>query len=342
MKQNKWKWLQLFAEGTGDGGAGASGDSVASATGDTGVAAGHQRLLELGVPADKIRKNRAYKVGAPRNTAAVAKQQASAEQPTGQAAAAEQDQPTEGQQTGRMSWKEIMADPEYNQEMQKIIQGRLAKNGQDAENFGKMQAANRALAMYYGLDPDNIDYGALAQKISGDDAFVEKRALQNGVDTSIQRKLDEFNAMKARDAHYSQEQMRKQMLQQHYQGLQTQAAAMKQAFPNFDLDKELQNPEFARLVGPGVNVPVDKAYKLCHQEEIMTATAQAAQKQTAQALANAIRSGSMRPEENGSSGQAPSVQSFDYRKATKEQREALKQRIRSAGQRGEYIYPGKR
>ena len=43
--------LQLFAgEGAGDGG------GEGAATGDTAVDAGQQRLLELGVPADKIRK----------------------------------------------------------------------------------------------------------------------------------------------------------------------------------------------------------------------------------------------------------------------------------------------
>ena len=59
MFKNKWLNLQLFAgEGAGDGGEGA-------ATGVSAVDPGQQRLLELGVPADKIRKNRAYKLNTP-------------------------------------------------------------------------------------------------------------------------------------------------------------------------------------------------------------------------------------------------------------------------------------
>ena len=54
MFTDKWTMLQLFADGTGDGGA-------ASATGENGDAAGHQRLQELGVPASKLR-NRSYKL----------------------------------------------------------------------------------------------------------------------------------------------------------------------------------------------------------------------------------------------------------------------------------------
>ena len=56
MFKNKWLNLQLFAgEGAGDGG------GEGAATGESAVDPGQQRLLELGVPADKIRKNRAYK-----------------------------------------------------------------------------------------------------------------------------------------------------------------------------------------------------------------------------------------------------------------------------------------
>ena len=61
MQNNKWFWLQLFAgEGGGAaGGTGASGgeggDGAVSGVTD-GVAAEHQRLLELGVPEEKLRK----------------------------------------------------------------------------------------------------------------------------------------------------------------------------------------------------------------------------------------------------------------------------------------------
>jgi hypothetical protein len=55
-------------------------------------------------------------------------------------------------------------------------------------------------------------------------------------------------------------------------------------------------------------------------------------------MSNAIRSNQRRPTENGTSGQAPSVTHFDYRKASKDEREAFKRRINS----GEKIYPGQR
>ena len=62
---------------------------------------------------------------------------------------------------------------------------------------------------------------------------------------------------------------------------------------------------------------------------------------TAQMISNSIQAGQKRPVENGTSGQAASVTSFDYRTASREQREALKRRIREAAARGEKLYPGK-
>ena len=63
---------------------------------------------------------------------------------------------------------------------------------------------------------------------------------------------------------------------------------------------------------------------------------QVAAQKTAQKLSNSIQANQRRPEENGTTGQAASVTTFDYRKASKAEREALKARIR----RGEKIYPG--
>ena len=61
----------------------------------------------------------------------------------------------------------------------------------------------------------------------------------------------------------------------------------------------------------------------------------------AQKISNDIQAGNRRPHENGTSGQAPSVTTFDYSKASREQREELKRRIRDAAARGEKLYPGR-
>ena len=330
MKENKWLNLQLFA-GEGDGG------GEGAATGESAVDPGQQRLLELGVPADKIRKNRAYKVNTPAPKPAAAGQEKGQEQKPEQAAAA--GNPTEDNKTevpARMSWEEIMADPEYNKQMQAVVQSRLRSAKGAEEALGKLTPALELIARRYGQDPAKPDYDALAKAISDDESYYEDKALEMGVSVETAMKIDQQERDTARQQRQQAITLEQQKFQQHIVKLEQQAEAMKKVFPNFDLRTELQNPAFARMTSPNVGISVEDAYYAVHRNEIQTAAMQVTAQKTAQKISNAIASGSRRPNENGTSGQAPSVTTFDYRSMSPEQRKALKDRIRS----GEKIYPG--
>jgi hypothetical protein len=94
------------------------------------------------------------------------------------------------------------------------------------------------------------------------------------------------------------------------------------------------------MTSPNVGISVEDAYYAIHRNEIQTAAMQVTAQKTAQKISNAIQAGSRRPDESGTSSQAPSVSTFDYRTASRDQREALKKRIRDAAARGEKLYPG--
>ena len=332
MKNNKWLNLQLFAgEGAGDGG------GEGAAQGANSADAGHQRLLELGVPEAKIRKNRAYKVNTPAAKPAAAEQSAAQEQKPEQAAAATN--PTEENKTeapARMSWDEIMADPEYNKQMQAVVQSRLRSAKGAEDNLGKLTPALELLARKHGQDPANIDYDALAKAISDDESYYEDKALEMGVSVETAMKIDQQERDNARQQRQEAQTLEQQKFQQHIMKLEQQGEAMKKVFPNFDLRTELKNPAFARMTSPNVGISVEDAYYAVHRNEIQTAAMQVTAQKTAQKISNAIQAGSRRPDENGTSGQAPSVTTFDYRSMSPEQRKALKARILS----GEKIYPG--
>ena len=332
MKFYKWLNLQLFAgEGAGDGG------GEGAATGESAVDPGQQRLLELGVPADKIRKNRAYKLNTPAPKAAATGQEKGQEQKPKQAAAA--GNPTEANQTeptARMSWDEIMADPEYNKQMQAVVQSRLRSAKGAEETLGKLTPALELLARKHGQDPAKIDYDALVKSINDDESYYEDKALEMGVSVETARRIDQQERDTARQQREHERTIEEQKFQQHITKLEQQGEAMKKVFPNFDLRTELQNPSFARMTSPNVGISVEDAYYAVHRNEIQTAAMQVTAQKTAQKISNAIQAGSRRPDENGTSGQAPSVTTFDYRSMSPEQRKALKDRIRS----GEKIYPG--
>lgn len=324
--------LQLFAgEGAGGSGSASAGDggSAAPASGATADAAG-QQLRELGVPEEKIRRNRAIRARngmseAARNTAG---QPAEAE--TQQAAAAAEDgKPTEEPAKARMTWDEIKADPEYNREMQKVVQAAKAKSKAAEEAMNALAPFLQGKLKEFGMDPEHPDYATLAKRMSGEYA---QKAVELGVPEEIAQQLD-----------VQQRTLEQQRNFRYFQQMEADAAKLKEVFPSFDLRSEMENPVFRRLTHPEGNIrmSVEDAFYAVHRQEIDAARAAAVQQQTSQQIANAIAAQGKRPNESGVSQQAPSVTSFDYSKASKEQRAELKAQIRAAAARGEKIYPGR-
>ena len=333
--------LQLFAEG-----AGASGEGGGQApTGDNATAAAEQRLRELGVPEGKARQ-RASKVASkmPATVAETKIAEQKTEETKVESATTEEKPTTEAQETPkRMSWDEIMKDPEYNKEMQAVVRSRLKSEKSAEEALGKMAPAIEVLARHYGLDLKNPDYDALAKAINDDDAYYEDKALEMGTSVATAKKVDQAERDTERQKDMEQRTLQEQAIQQHFISLERQGEELKKLFPSFDLRTELQNPAFARMTAPGKGVmSVEDAYRAVHRQEIDAATSQRIAQKSAEKISNAIQSGSRRPDESGASSQAPSVSTFDYAKASREQREAFKRDLRERMARGEKVYPGQR
>lgn len=338
MNENKWLNLQLFG---GEGASGGEGGGEGATTGANDVVdAEQQRLLELGVPPSKLR-NRAKKSTAPAPKAE-AQQQTTEQVASADTSTQTQTEESKANATARMSWDEIMADPEYNKQMQAIVQSRIKSSKGAEETLGKLTPALELLARQHNLDPENIDYDALAKAISNDDSYYEKKALEMGVPLETAKKFDQKERDTARQQREEAQTLEQQKFQQHIQSLEQQGEALKATFPNFDLKTELRNPAFARMTSPSVGLSVEDAYYAVHRKEIQAASMQVAAEKTAQKISNAIQAGQRRPNENGTSGQASSVTTFDWSKASREQREAFKRQIREASARGEKLYPGKR
>lgn len=333
MNNIMWLDLQLFAEGDGA----ASGDG---ADDGTSVAAGQKRLLELGVPADKIRR-RANKPTTVLPEGAVKAQEKTEAEADTQDAAAKPTEETKPETPARMSWDEIMADPEYNKQMQAVVQSRLKSAKSAEETLSKLTPALEVLARKHNLDMENMDYDALTKAINEDNSFYEEKALEMGVSVETAKKIDQEERQTARTQREEARNLEQQKIQQHIMKLEREGEAMKAVFPNFDLRTELQNPAFARMTSPNVGISVEDAYYAVHRNEIQAASMQVAAQKTAENLSNAIQAGSRRPVENGTSAQAASVTKFDYRTASPEQRAALKRQIRDAVARGEKLYPGR-
>ena len=225
-----------------------------------------------------------------------------------------------------MSWEEVKKDPEYNAEINKIVRARLKDAEAAQAAMTTLSPWLKNIATEQGLDPENIDYEALVKSSNGE---YDKKALELGVSKETARQMDQ-----------QQRTLEQQKFQNHIMQLEQQGQELKATFPGFDLRMEMQNPVFSRLVSPNVGLSVEDAYHAVHRKEIQAASMQVAAQKTAQQISNAIQSGSRRPDESGAGAQAPSVTTFDPRKMSRAEREALKQRIYQASAQGRKLYPG--
>lgn len=337
--------LQFFGGEGGGSGAGASGAAPSGndggqASGVDATAAAEQRLREMGVPEAKA-KQRASRFASRMPTAEATKGTNVATAATSDGTPTEEGKDTNVPTT--MNWDEFMAIPENNKRMQTTIQARLksekASSQSMREAMDAMTPALELMARKYGLDAKNMDYKALAEAISNDDAYYEQKAMELGTSIETAKRIDQLE----RDAERRKEQdniaIEEQNRRNHIMRLAQQSEALKATFPEFDLRTELNNPQFARLVDPKIGMSVEDAYHAVHRKEIQAAQMQYAAKKTAENMSNAIQAGQRRPDEAGYTSQAPSVSTFDYSKASKEQREAFKKSLRESWARGEKPRP---
>ena len=293
MRILRWLNLQLFGEGDGSTG-GEGGNSVTNSDGD-----GQAALRALGVPEEKL-KGRKFNL--PKQTEQGQVDSANAGNP----AAPEGASKPPGAAPAKASWDDLMEDPEYNRAMQNTVQAAIRKNKGAAENLGKLAPAIELMCRKYGLDPENPDYDALNTAVSGDGSYYEELALEMGVPVATAMQIDQKNRDDARNQRIEAANLEEQRLMKHFNSMVSQGEQLKALYPGFDLQTELQNPQFMRLTSPDMPFSVQDAYEIVHREELNQARTQAAVQITQQQMSNAIRSGSMRPVENGTGSKAPS------------------------------------
>lgn len=102
--------------------------------------------------------------------------------------------------------------------------------------------------------------------------------------------------------------------------LKKQAEKTKEVYPDFDFEKEIRNPEFARLLKAGVKVK--DAYEVINIDSILDRNSKDAEKK----VVDSIRAKANRPTENGSEGGSGILLSGNASKLTKKERADLAKR----------------
>lgn len=190
---------------------------------------------------------------------------------------------------------------DYDARVQATIQDRLKTS---KEREAKTAPIMRALAEQYGVDAEDLD--GLNEAFLNDPKRYEKEALEQGVSPETDARLARLKRMEAEreskqkaEAQAAANAKRQAELQQHFAGLQQQAAELQKLYPGFDLDSELKNPEFLKMTAPGMNISVRNAYEAIHRDELRGAEMQYATQRTANRISAAVQAGQRRPAENG-------------------------------------------
>lgn len=224
--------------------------------------------------------------------------------------AGQQEESREGQGGQRMSWEEIMADPEYRSEYDRQVQGIVKKRLRDRqgneERLKRLDAAMDEICRSFGMERSQgqeADPAALVETIRREQAL-----------------------------HSGEAERRAAQARQQLERLHQQEEALRRSVPDFDLAREMKNPTFLRLTAPHTGLSLEEAYYAVHHRELGQRLAQASLISAVQA----VSAGRARPRELRG-GQSASIGGNDPRQMTREQREALKKRIYQAKAQGKKL-----
>ena len=287
--------LQVFAEGAGDGG-------TAEGQGVTAGAASQQKGVSN--PLANV------KYGIQEDAAPAAKVHA---EPT---AAADLDAEFEALIKGKYK-------AQYDARTQDTIQKRLKGSKETVDKYNALTPTLEMLAKKYGVEMGNVE--ALNKAIQEDDSYYEEEALEKGVTV---QKLKEIRKMERENAALKaqmEEAQRQENGKKLYAAWMQQADEAKKVYPSFDLQSEMNNPQFVALLKS--NIDVRTAYEVTHKDEIIQGAMQFTAQTVESKLAKKIASNGARPAENGMKSQSAAVVKNDVTLWTRADRDEVRRRV---------------
>lgn len=213
----------------------------------------------------------------------------------------------------------------FDSRVQSIIGRRLG----DVKGLEKqVQSANEIMelmSLKYGVDA--TDTAALKKAIEEDDTYWEEAAEKENLSVEQYKRMKKMEAENATLKREREEAERNSQKEQVFAKWSAEAETVKNFYPGFDLNTELQNEQFLRLLGAGIDMRT--TYETIHHDEIMTGVMSYTAKQVAKKQADAIKSGHMRPAENGISSRAAVTVKRDPSKLTAEDMKEIAKRVRA-------------
>lgn len=202
----------------------------------------------------------------------------------------------------------------YEADTQKMVNRRFKETKNLQAQVEAAQPIMEMLMNRYGVE----DAASLQAAIEGDNSYWEQAAYEAGVDVPTYMEMMKLRAENQAFKKLKDEQESRDKANEQLAEWTRQAEEVKQKYPNFNLEQEVQNEDFVRLLSK--QIPVEHAYKLLHFDEIMNTSISQTQASTESRVLENIRAGGARPTEAGLNSQNATSTHIDVTKLNKKQR----------------------
>ena len=224
---------------------------------------------------------------------------------------------------------EALIRGEYREEFQKrtqrIIDKRFKQQGELENTLKSHDELLTVLAQKYGVD--SRDAKAIMDAINKDDSFYEQEALDKGLSVKQLKEIKQLERDNASLRKAQEEAESKRHTDQIYSEWLNESEELKNKYglDSFNLESEIQNPEFIKLLAGGISL--ESAYKAIHFDDMVGGAMAHTAATVKEKMANNIASRSGRPTENGVSSQSTSNFKTDVNKMTKADRAKIMREV---------------
>lgn len=217
----------------------------------------------------------------------------------------------------------------YTEDTQRMIDRRFKETKSLQDQINGMKPIMDMLAQRYKVqdgDPTKI-----LQAVEADDAYWSEAAEEAGMDVNAFKQMQKMQRENAALNEMLRQRQQNEAAQQFLQKVTDEAVELQKVYPSFDLQAELENPQFKNMIKAGV--PMQHAFEVLHMDAVKAGIAAATSQATERQLAEKVRQQGARPSENGASPQSAFTVKDDVSKLTKKDRA----RIAELVARGEHI-----
>lgn len=219
----------------------------------------------------------------------------------------------------------------YDADVRRQIDRRFSEGQQNAQEVQRMRDMMSLLSIRYGTAEGDLD--SLYNALRNDSAYLERAAYDAGVPVEeYQKREDVMVENRALHAQLAARESRERSWRET-QLFSAKAAKedMAKKYPGFNLADEINSDkDFLSLIRSGM--PIERAYRMVHVEDLVKSTAESAAAATEKRVTDNVRARGARPQAAGAANNGFTART-DVHSLTKEQRADIARRA----MRGEVI-----